>query len=108
MKLQLDTTNKVIKLENSAELGELVKQLEKLLPKGEWKEFTLETNTVINNWNTPVVIREYPTYPVIPTYPWYISSGSMHTYGAGGTPLANSISNDERLSLKSGTWNVEA
>ncbi len=58
MKLQLDTTNKVIKLESSIELGELVKQLEKLLPKGEWKTFTLETNTVINNWNTPMCERE--------------------------------------------------
>lgn len=41
MKIQLDTTNKTIKLEGEIKLSEMVSTLEKLLPKGLWKEFTL-------------------------------------------------------------------
>lgn len=43
MKIQLDTTNKTIKVEESVKLQELTDALEKLLPNGEWKEFKLET-----------------------------------------------------------------
>jgi len=54
-----------------------VKILEGILPEGKWKEFTLETNTIINNWSTPIIIREYPVItPTLPypTWPWYCSS----------------------------------
>ena len=71
MKLQLDTTNKTIKLESNIKLSELVSTLEKLLPKGEWKTFTLEANTSITTWYNPIVIKEYPTHP---TYPWYVTT----------------------------------
>ncbi len=60
MKLQLDTASKTIKIEGEVCLGQLVKDLEKLLPKdspfGHWKDFKLETNTVINNWGNPIYI----------------------------------------------------
>ena len=67
MRIQLDTKAKVIRLEDKILLKDLVVTLEKLLPKKEWQTFTLETNTVINNWNSPVVIREYKPW----SYPWY-------------------------------------
>ena len=44
MKIQLDTINKTIKIEEQVNLKELVKTLEKLLPKGLWKEFDLINN----------------------------------------------------------------
>ena len=73
MKLVLDTTNKTIKIEESVNLGELTETLERMLPLGLWKEFTLETNTQIV-WSNPIIIRDYPyiinPYPY-PTYPWY-------------------------------------
>ena len=67
MKIQLDTTAKTIKVEESVNLGELTTALEKLLPEGLWKEFKLETATVIN-WGSyqPIIIRDY-TNP----YPWW-------------------------------------
>jgi len=46
MKLQLDTTNKIITLECNVNLGELTDLLEKMLPNGVWKEFTLEFNII--------------------------------------------------------------
>lgn len=91
MKLQLDTVDKTIKIEADIVLSELTETLEKLLPKGEWKKFTLQTNTIINNWNSPVVIEKY--YPR--TYPWYVGV----QYLAGG--------NNNTISLKSGTYNVQ-
>lgn len=71
MKIQLDSVQKIIRIEENVNLGELVKYLDKLLPKnstiGYWKDFTLETNTVINNWTTPYIWDWnkpliYPTY----------------------------------------------
>jgi hypothetical protein len=65
MKLQLDTENKTIKLEKDVVLSNLIETLEKLLPHGEWKEFTLETNTVIHQWSNPVVLPSVIPYPVV-------------------------------------------
>ena len=67
MKIQLDTSNKIIRVEQNSNFGELIKYLDKLLPKnsplGYWKDFTLETNTVIYNWSSPIVYDwGYPFY----------------------------------------------
>lgn len=58
MKLQIDTTKKIIKLDEKVKLSELVKVLGKLLP-GEWKEYTLETrnNDYVTCWSN------YSKYP---------------------------------------------
>ena len=73
MRIVLDTSEKVIKVEESVNLGELIETLDKILPLGEWKAFKLDTNSVIQ-WNTPILLKEYirtsPLYPY-PTYPWY-------------------------------------
>jgi hypothetical protein len=100
MKLQLDTTNKSIKLESDILLSELVGVLERLLPRGEWKTFTLQTNVTINNWSNPIIIGEYPTqtYPAHPTYPWIVWCGS-------GSNDVSGIS--ASYSLNAGTYNVE-
>lgn len=63
MKVQIDTKLKTIKVEESVNLGELAEFLGKIFPKGEWKEFKLETNTIIN-WSYPVVYNHEP-YPTI-------------------------------------------
>jgi len=70
MKLQLDTTAKTIKVEENVKLDELVKMLEKILPKEEWKKYTLQTNVIIERWSNPIYIREYPYY----IYPWVTTS----------------------------------
>jgi len=95
MKLQIDTKSKIIKLEDKVLLKELVTTLEKLLPKKEWQTFTLETNTVINNWSNPIYIREYKPW----TYPWY---GGITYYSS-----ATSINTYSDKQLVSGTYNVE-
>ena len=79
MKLQLDTEEKSVKIEESVNLKELYEILDKLLPNGLWNEYTIETNVSIN-WTSPIVIDNTPPYnpytppcnPYTPpnTYPW--------------------------------------
>jgi hypothetical protein len=43
--------------------------LENLLPLGSWKSFTLETNTVINHWDNPIIYKEIVPFNPYPQYP---------------------------------------
>lgn len=106
MKIQLDTVNKTIKLDSAEKMKKIIETLKKLFPNGEWKEFTLETNTTINNWNSPIVIEKYvkPYAPYIPSYPWYYSTNS--TQGIGIDNYKVTAENSVRLNA--GTYNVEA
>ena len=92
MKLQLDTTSKLIKVEETVNLGEFIEALERLLPNGKWKEFKLETQTVIN-WSNSIVIEPYRPY----TLPWW--QQPWITYGPNKTQAD--------YSLNSGVYNVE-
>lgn len=67
MRIQLDTTNKTVKVEKNVMLSELIDTLKKLLPDGEWKNFELETSTTIN-WERPIIVNPYR---YVPSYPWY-------------------------------------
>jgi hypothetical protein len=93
MKIQMDTIAKTLKIEESVKLDKLVETLEKLLPDGEWKNYSLETHTVINNWNSPVIIREYPI-----TRPW-LENPWKPTY------MANP--GVSKSSLQSGVFNLK-
>ena len=101
MKIQLDTTNKTIKIEERVLLSKLIQTLNGLLPNKEWKKYILETNTVIQHWNSPYIIEEIPVWPIVtyPSYPWwqptYVSKTTAE-YRAG-----------DNMSLKSGVFNVE-
>ena len=78
MKLQIDTSAKVIKIEESVNFGELIEKIKKLLPN-EWKDYKLETDTVIQ-WRNPVVIQDWPLYPKYPnwwTQPYYSTGGTV-------------------------------
>lgn len=110
MKIQLDTENKTIKLEKDVVLSKLIETLDKLLPNGEWKEFTLETNTVIHHWSNPVVLPSVIPYPV-PTYPrpywpWYSSTrleSNLHPADDKGSAGMNST-----MMLNKGVYNIQA
>ncbi len=82
MNIQLDLTNKIIKLAENVSLKELVEVLDKLLP-GEWKDFKLETNTIINNWSNPTIIYRDHYWPY--QYPWNQPSITWTTTSSQGT-----------------------
>lgn len=67
MRIQLDTTERTIKLEENVKISELLTILKKILPNGEWKEFILE-NEVIYDWVRPIIVERTREYP---RYPWY-------------------------------------
>ena len=78
MKLFIDTESKVIKIEETVNFGELIEKVKKLLP-GEWKDYKLETNSVIQ-WRNPLFIHNWPLYPESPywwTQPYYSIPGTM-------------------------------
>lgn len=101
MKLQLDTTNKTIQIEQDVNLQEMFDLLERLLPDGLWKEFTLIThqNTMIINSPivTPIIIDRYPTYP---TYPWI-------TYDTNSANKSNNIKMDAKLVSDNAVYSIE-
>lgn len=104
MKIQLDTTNKTIKIEENVLLSKLVDTLDSLLPNKEWKKYTLETNTTINHWHEPYVIRERYREPFWPSSPWitYMST-TKDTLSLNRQELKAGSD----YSVKSGVFNVE-
>lgn len=117
MKLQIDTSEKTIRVEEQVNFGELVKVLNKLLPKGEWKTYKLETNTVIN-WNQ-YPIWTYPNY--LPFYALsgvitttenpYTITGATSGYVTTELNLSGATTADTPYTLTTattGTYNIEA
>lgn len=90
MKLQLDTKEKVIRLEESVNLGEFTETLKLLLPDGLWKEYRLETNCTVY-WSNPIVVEPYAPY----TYPWLTL-----TEGTAGSPSSYRFTTE-------GTYNIQ-
>ena len=88
MKLQIDTTAKVIRLLDTVPMGELVDTLKKLLPNKAWKEFSIQYAGEIH-WKDVIYIPFSPSYPI---YPWYVTSGET-------APLVNGIYNVETTEL---------
>jgi hypothetical protein len=104
MKLQLDTENKIIKIEERVNLGTLIKTLEALLPKGRWREFELDTSSQIN-WTYPIYVPyEIPWWQ----RPWIIY-GSTAGYSESSPTLSssNEISEPADYSLQSGVFNIQ-
>lgn len=65
MKIQLDTTNKLIKVEEQVSLGELIETLKSLFPDGEWTQYNIVP--YVNYSPYPIWVEPY-TYPI---NPWY-------------------------------------
>lgn len=73
MKFQIDTDKKTIKIEDNVKFSELLKNLNLLFPEGEWKEYTLLTNVIINWTSNPIIVNPSPynPHPLYPTQPWW-------------------------------------
>jgi hypothetical protein len=77
MKLQLDTNRK------------------RLFPENEWKQFSLETNTQINNFSN-VYKYFYKETEKQPEYPWTLTSPIyMAKRGTTGLPVGSGVYNVE-------------
>jgi len=114
MKLQLDLDNKVIRIEDKVNLSELYDVLKKLFPQGEWKKFSIETNTKII-WNDPINIPIYPISiypnpcptpcPITPyPYPWW---GNPIIICDSNTANIDSNNYNIHYTLNNGVYNIE-
>ena len=81
MKIQLDTKNKTIKVEESVNLGEFIDFIKKILPDKVWREYKLETSSVIN-WSSPIIIEPYKPYKPIDV--WYHTTSEPCIYNSTG------------------------
>lgn len=110
MKLQIDFTNKTIKLEDNVNFAELVTKLQQMLP--DWADYKIMTNTVIQ-WTNPYY--NYIEWRYKPYYsnPIYCSSGSQLTNVNNIGPLTaltvSDVNNtwDKLLKNKPNNVNVE-
>lgn len=105
MRLQIDTTQKTIKVEGNVNLLDLVETLERMLPDGVWKTFTLEANTQII-WSNPIQL-----VPMWPYYPWwtptyYTTHTGVQVTGDSYT-LMDDMGGNVTYTLQAGTYCVE-
>lgn len=68
MKIQLDTVNKTIKIEEDVNLHDFYEQLNAILPDGKWREFTLKVDKIVE-WREPITITPNTT-PINPYGPF--------------------------------------
>jgi hypothetical protein len=93
MKIQLDTTNKTVKIEENIKISKLIETLKQLLPN-DWKNFTLETHTTIINWSEPYYYKPYRPYWESPFY-------------CSGSAMNENTAKTADYQLKDGVFNVE-
>jgi hypothetical protein len=59
MKIQIDTINQTIKIENDIEIGKFMNSIKKLLPNNEWKNYKLISEE-ITVWSDQLTVGDIP------------------------------------------------
>lgn len=85
MKLQIDTSEKAIRLLDSVSMGDLVETLKKLLPNKEWKEFYVQYAGEVH-WKDIIYV---PLKNPEPIYPWYTTTENTLTNGIFNVETTN-------------------
>tara|TARA_Y100000389_G_scaffold191610_1_gene218043 strand:- start:44 stop:340 length:297 start_codon:yes stop_codon:yes gene_type:complete len=98
VKIQLDTIQKTITIEEDVNLHDFYEQINGLLPGGLWREFTLKV-TKVTEWLNPVTI----TPNTIPTQPYV----SPNTYPRTGDIWYTTNSGDVELNKGVFNYNFE-
>jgi hypothetical protein len=76
--------------------------VEKLLPKGEWKKYTIES-TVIHNWSSPYIIDRFPViHPYNNQTPFY-QTNTPNTL----TDVICGTNSNIHIDNNSGVFNIE-
>ena len=106
MKIQLDTDNKTITIEEDVNIYEFYEQINGILPGGVWREFTLKV-TKITEWKDPITLPH--TSPFNPD-PWTIPN----TPGTLDNPIWYTTNTDvnatvgvDGVELNTGTYNLD-
>lgn len=86
MRIQLDTSEKTIKVEGTVPFKELIDTLKKLLPDKEWEKYTLESNTTIHNWSYPIYIEKWRD-----PYPWWNQNITLYKGTTSGAITSSAV-----------------
>lgn len=92
MKIQLDTVNKTITIEEDVNLHDFYEQINAILPDGKWREFTLKVGKIVE-WREPITITPNTT-PINP-------------YGPFTTPQPNTYPYDPQIWYTTNTGDIE-
>lgn len=82
MNIQINTEEKTIKVDKEILLSDLFDLLNRFFPTGDWKEYHLQTNVVVNPTAFPIFIEKHyfpaeptPMAPVWVGPPWPSNTG---------------------------------
>ncbi len=90
MKIQIDTTSKIIRIEETVLIGDFFELLDQLFPNLTWKEYSLQSQ-VITDWHNPIIVKDYP--PVRP-FPWTVPQAPITAmYGCPSVVTSGNIYN---------------
>ena len=98
MKLQVDTENKTITIEESINLGELYRTLFKMFPELSWESYNIVPVKTIEHWTSPITLpgtrpwNEIPWVNPLPLYP-LVSPGTVP--GFPGQPYTITCGNGD-------------
>jgi len=101
MKIQIDTTEKVIRVEEKVNLGTLYNYLRKFFPNNEWKKYSIDAHTTIQWAPYYTYVPIYEERPYNPYVPW------ITWYGADVVALGDDGSTARQFEFNSGVYNVE-
>jgi hypothetical protein len=105
MKLQIDTENLKIGVDDDIPAGEFFDLLNRFFPDGQWRKFKL-TNFRNSYWEVPVFIERWrPLYP----YPWVMEPIITYTTGTQDMSLDDLgvVATTADVKIKTGFFNVE-
>lgn len=107
MKIQLDTINKTITIEEDVNLHDFYEELNSLLPGGLWREFTLKVSK-IKDWNDPITIT--PSRPINPLPPFDPNPNHTSPYTNPYPPFYPQVwyttSGTDNITLNNGIYNI--
>jgi len=102
MKIQLDTINKTITIEEDVNLHDFYEELNSLLPGGLWGEFTLKVSK-IKGWDNPITIT--PSTPIGPGI-WNPTPSSFPPVPPTYPQVWYTTSNTDNITLNNGIYNI--
>jgi len=103
MKIQIDTDNKIIRLEEKINFGQFMTTIKKILPQA-WMSFELDCQPIYN-WTNPIII-EKPIYPHQPLYPATTPDIIPYPWITWCDNTSNK-ENPYKVNFNSGTYNIE-
>ena len=78
MRIQIDTVQKTIRVEESVNLGRFIKMIKQMVPN--WKKYVLQPGGIVD-WVSPIYIEKYRPWWERPVYPWITyTTGDTNVY----------------------------